>query len=222
MTYTLPLALVDFLPILFSALGMFFVSRMAGRWGRALMQMATAGAVLIITGGLFKAIWKTIMAVTNGTVDVRWMDEGLFVWMAPGFVLMAWAMWGAAQGAQNKSLKLAWPVPLGIIVVMFLASGYLALSRPDAPTWSRVLLGVMVLATVAVSVLLIILSIRLKMPLMAGLFLLNLVGVFILNGLARIDEQTITLQWIEESINTVSWLAFAVAAWKLHRITHAA
>lgn len=219
MTYTLPLALVDFLPILFSAVGMFFVSRMAGRWGRALMQMATVGAVLIIAGGLFKAIWKTCMAATNGAVDIRWMDDGLFVWMAPGFVLLAWAMLGAAQGAQGKSLKLTWPVPMGLIAVMFLASGYLALARPDAPTWSRVLLGAMVLATVAVSLLLIILSFRLKMPLMAGLFFLNLIGVFILNGLARMDEQTIALQWIEESINAVAWLAFAYAAWKIYQKT---
>jgi hypothetical protein len=57
---------------------------------------------------------------------------------------------------------------------------------------------------------------------MAALFIINLVGVFLLNGLARMPEQTIALQWIEESINTVSWLAFAVAAYKIYQHTRAA
>ena len=46
----------------------------------------------------------------------------------------------------------------------------------------------------------------------AGLFLVNLLIVLIMNGLARQPEQPISLQWIEEVINMVSWLAFALGA----------
>jgi antibiotic biosynthesis monooxygenase (ABM) superfamily enzyme len=102
---------------------------------------------------------------------------------------------------------------------MFAASFYLYTSTPTSPAWERVLLSVMVLATVVTGLLLIVFGFRQKMPLAGWLFIINLVGIFLLNGLARMDEQTITLQWIEESINTISWLSFAVAAKKVFAYT---
>ena len=33
-----------------------------------------------------------------------------------------------------------------------------------------------------------------------------------MSGMARLSEQPIPLQWIEEVINTISWLAFAFGA----------
>ncbi len=221
MTYTLPLALTDFLPVAFSAVGMFFVARMVAHLSKTQGQMALIGAGLIVAGGFIKAVWKTIMAATNGTVNIVWMDDGLFVWMAPGFVLMAWAVLSAVQLARGQKPKSVWAVPLGLIAVMFAASIFMAFRRPDSPTWSRVLLGGMVLATVATSVLLIIFAFRQKMSLMAALFILNLVGVFLLNGMARMPDQTIALQWVEEAINAVSWLAFAFAAYKIYQHTRA-
>jgi len=54
------------------------------------------------------------------------------------------------------------------------------------------------------------------MTLAGALFIINLICVFLLSGMARIPEQTITLQWIEESINAISWLCFAIAAKKVY------
>ena len=51
------------------------------------------------------------------------------------------------------------------------------------------------------------------------MFIVNLIGVFVLNGPARMPEQTIALQWIEESINTVSWLCFCIAAYQVYQDT---
>lgn len=221
MTYTLSLALTDFLPVAFSAVGMFFVARMVAHLSRRHGRMALLGATLIVVGGFIKAVWKTIMAATNGTVNIVWMDDGLFVWMAPGFVLMAWAVLSAVQLARGQKPKSVWVVPLVIIASMFATSIFMAFRSPDTPTWSRILLGSMVLATVATSVLLVIFAVRQKMPFLAGLFILNLIGVFALNGMARMPDQTIALQWVEEVINAVSWLAFAFAAYKIYQHTRA-
>ena len=73
----------------------------------------------------------------------------------------------------------------------------------------------MVLATIITSVLLIIFSFREKMTLAGVLFIINLVCVFVLSGMARIEHQTIGLQWIEEAVNAISWLCFAIAAKKV-------
>ena len=217
--YTLSLALVDFLPIVFTAFGMFFVARMVDHLGRRQGQMALTGVVLIITGGTLKAVWKTIIAATQGAVDINWMEESLFVFMAPGFIFLAFAIWYAVRERQGTKISRVWLVPLVIIFLMLAGSAYLGITAPEEPTWKRILLGMLVLANLVSSVLLIVFSFRQKLPLIGVMFLLNFVGVLILNGLARIPDQTISLQWVEEGINTTTWLVFAFAAFRLYEFT---
>lgn len=215
MEYTFSLALIDFLPVFFTAIGLSYIARMVTHISRAHGQVATAGAILTVAGGFFKALWKLLMASSDGTINIRWMDEGLFVWMAPGYVLLLWSVWQTARGVNRKPMLNASLIPLAFIALMFAGSGYLYTANPDSPAWERVLLSVMVLATFSTGILLIVFGFRQKMPLAGWLFIVNLVGIFLLNGLARMENQSIALQWIEESINTVSWLCFALAARKL-------
>jgi hypothetical protein len=48
---------------------------------------------------------------------------------------------------------------------------------------------------------------------LAALFLFNLSVSF---ALARMSDQTVTLQWVKQGINTLSQLAFMFAAMKLN------
>jgi len=79
----------------------------------------------------------------------------------------------------------------------------------------------MVLATIITGIFLIIFGFRQGLPSAGWLFILNLIGIFLLNGLARLDDQTIALQWIEEGINTIAWLAFAIASAQVYGYTRA-
>lgn len=219
MEYTLSLALVDFLPVLFTAIGLIYIVRMVTHINALQGKVALVGMVLTIAGGFFKAIWKLLMASSNGTIDINWMEDGLFVFMAPGYTLLAWSVWQTVRTVQNKNTFHAWLTPVIIVAIMFTGSIYLFTSNPTSPAWERILLSVMVLATIITGILLITFSFRQKLPMAGWLFILNLVGVFLLNGLARLDEQTIILQWIEESINAISWLAFMFAAMKVYEYT---
>lgn len=212
MEFTLSLALVDFLPVAFTAIGLMFVVRMISLMSRAHGQAATIGAVLTIAGGFFRALWKLLMAVSDGAVDINWMENGLFIWMAPGYTLLAWSVWQAVRHVHNKPMLKAWFVPGVLILIMISSAIYLYASDPSSPAWERVLLSVLVLATVVTSILLITLSFKQNLPLAGWLFIVNLIGVFLLNGLARIADQTIAVHWAAESINLVSWLCFAIAA----------
>jgi hypothetical protein len=78
-----------------------------------------------------------------------------------------------------------------------------------------------VFGSTTTSILLIAFAFREKLKLMGVLFIINLICVFILSGLARIPEQTIALQWFEESINTVSWLCFLIAMKNVYEYTRA-
>jgi hypothetical protein len=212
MEYPLSLALFDFVPVLLTAIGFIYLVRLVSSVLPAQGRIAFLGGMLIVTGGFFKALWKLLMALSNSTVDIGWMDDGLFVFLAPGYLLFAWSMWQVARSVQGKRIFGAWLLPSLISFITLGTSYSLFLSQPDSPAWERVLLTVTVIANFISGILLITFAFRQKLSKAGWLFLINLVGVFLLNGLARISEQTIFVQWIDEGINSLSCLGFMIAA----------
>jgi len=215
-TYTLGLALEDFVPVIFSSVGLYFVSRMVGNVNARLGQMATIGWILVTIGGFLKATWKLVMALTQTQTNIVWFDKGMFIWMSVGFTLLAFALWFVSEIRSGKRkpnrIWLGPAVVLGLSLVGILFTGF-----PDTNvnTWRFILLGVMTIGNVVMVVLLIQQARYNNLNKMAWLFLVNIVIVFILSGLARIPDQTIPLQWTEQLLNTFAQGAFAYAAWKL-------
>jgi len=219
MEYTISLALVDFLPVIFTTIGFYFLFKMVSHVDATQGKVFLIGAVLTVMGGLIKATWKLIIASTGN--DFRWMDDGMFVWMAPGYTILVWSIWQTVRAVREKKTFNVWLTPAIIVILTLAGSFYLNTSSPDSPAWKLILLSVMVLASVITSILLIVFAFRQKLTLAGVLFVINLIIIFVMNGLARIPEQTIALQWIEESINSVSWLCFAVASKKVFENTQA-
>ena len=213
--YTIGLALEDFIPVIFSSIGLFFVSRLVGRVDGRLQQMATAGWLLVTTGGFLKASWKLTMALTGGQTDIVWMDKGMFMWMAVGFTLLATALWYFDENADPA--KRIWLIPSIILGLTFAATLFTGFPNFEINTWRFILLGVMTLANVFMVVLLIQLARKKKLNTAALLFLGSIVIVFILSGLARIPDQTIPLQWTEQLLNTAAQGAFAYAVWTVYK-----
>ncbi len=218
--YTVPLALQDFMPVMLSSAGLFFLAEMIVRTNRATGRVALLGAWLIMLGGGLKAAWKLNMALSGN--DVAWMSNALFVLLAPGFTLMACALWAAQARMRGCSLSFNMPaMALGISAVCLAVAAVLAIVAPTGSAWKFVLLGVTTAANFALSALCIVQAFRMGKREVAVLFIMNVVAIIILQGLARIPEQTIPLQWTEQIINTLSSAAFAYAAWKLSRETQA-
>lgn len=216
MQYTLSLALVDFLPVTFTAIGYFFLCRMVTHINQQQGKIASLGAILIVAGGFFKAVWKLFIATTDGTTNIIWMDEGLFVWMATGYTLLAWSVWQTVRQVRRKKTFHAWFLP---VILSVLTLGYAYYLSTTGGSWNLILLIVLVFGSTTTSILLIAFAFRENLKSMGALFIINLICVFILSGLARIPEQTVMLQWIEESINTVSWLCFAIAIKQVYEHT---
>lgn len=215
-TYTLSLALVDFLPVLFAAIGLSFIARMVTHVNPHQGQIAVLGVFLTVAGGLAKAVWKLVMALTQSQVNLTLLDDALFVLMAPGYTLIAWSVWQTARSVRRQKTFHVWIPPTSFIALTFAGSITLYVANPFSPAWERILLSVMVLATTVTGILLIIFAFRQNLPQAGWLCILNLVGVFVLNGMARM-EQTIALQWVEQSINAISWLVFWLAASKMYQ-----
>jgi len=212
--YTLSLALFDFLPVALSAAGLlllvFTLRKHYARLRPALWRLAACGAVLVITGGLLKASWKLLWVTTR--VDYAWMSAGLFWCLAPGFVLLAGATLGMLRRSTTGVGTLL--IPLAVAVT----ACAVALGMPERS--SLVLLLLLVLGNLVMMISLITFSSRQRLHYAAVFLTISVVATFTLSGLARIPEQTASLQWIEEIVNFVGQGLFAAAMYLLWKHTN--
>lgn len=205
---SLPLALQDFMLVIFFAIGLYFVGKMISNESRTCGKLAFFGGLLITLGGFFKVCWKLVVATTQ--TDVAWLNNGLFVWLACGFICLAWAMW---RSRKENNPTTYWLVPTVLIVLTLGVASYFAFVH-ETRVWFFLLLGITTLFNLFVSLQLIFRSFQNKIWLAVGLFIFNLICVF---SLARLGDQTVTLQWIKQGIGTLSQGSFAVASWLLYR-----
>ncbi len=209
---TVPLALQDFMPGIATAIGCWFLAQFVRSVRPEFFAVAIAGSVSVTAGGTSKAVWKLIRAVDGP--DLKWLDASLFPFLALGFSLLAWALIHvdyAETGGTLRPLGL-WKVPIG------LSAGFSALAfvLSAATDWSRAwvipMIGLMTLADLSVIVLGVKAARRRSLPLAAVALVANFLTVLGLTRLASVD-QTRTLQWLEQSINTVGNATFAFAWW---------
>ena len=215
-TYTLGLALEDFLPVIFSSAGFWLIATMLVRIDAQIGRMAQVGWLLVTIGGALKAIWKLIMALTNGATDIVFFDKSLFVWLSIGFILLSYAIsyaWRILYDNNPRTRIWLWPA----IVIALNFGGALATGFPDASisTWRFIYLGMMTIGNVVIAAMLIAQARRQGQMSVAVLFALNIIVVFALSGMARIPDQTIALQWTEQILNTIGQAAFLYAAYML-------
>ncbi|MGW0808661.1 hypothetical protein [Nonomuraea sp. NPDC002799] len=210
MDYPLALALVDFLPVLAMAAGIVllvpYVGRVSGPVTGPLAGRVTlvAGA-LVVLGGLLKAVWKLLVAA--GGPDVWWLAGVQFYLFGPGFALLAWAV---LAGPRAGGPVLGGRAPLWAFAGFAGAGVVAALATGD--TWPLLLV-----TTVGATILAVRLLLLSRHPAGRALFGFNLLGTYAMGLLASRPDQTIALQWAEESLNTLTWAAFAVAVWRLSR-----
>jgi hypothetical protein len=193
--HTLSLALFDFVPNLAFLAGGYFLVRMAIQTrGKTSGQVMAAGTGLVFLGGMLKATWKLLL--TLEIADVQLFSEAQFALQAPGFLLMLVAMVQIIRtdspGATTLGAMAAWKIPF--LVVMTLAD-----------------LGVLGLC--------ITLALRWRKRLAAILFVLAVFLTLGMSGMAGGSEQTLGNQWIEESINSLGQIAFALGSYLL-QLTH--
>ena len=218
MEYTISLALVDFIPVIFSAIGVFLIAQMIARLDHASGRVSYLAAGLITLGGLTKAVWKLVIAATGN--DIAGLDDLLFVFLGPGFTLLSWALWNAQLIMANKTIpRRVWLRPLAVIALFGIGALSAGVIQPAARYWVYILLTLTTFANLAVGILLIRQAKQQNLNLAVGLFIFNLLAVFALSGMARVPEQTIALQWVEELLNALAQGAFAFAAWRLGQET---
>lgn len=209
--YSVAVAAFDFAPVAACAAAMAWLAGAIAARRPALAPVAFAGALLVPFGGLCKASWKLVIAL--GGAPIGWLENLLFVALAPGFTALAFALHHAVRPSNRpvpRARALAWAAPpLAVAAV-------LALSLPGR-AWLFWLIAVTTVANGA----LVVQAVRAGRA--AGLawtapacFAASFAATLALAGLARLPAGEASA-WMQESVNLAAQLALAAGAWQLAR-----
>lgn len=186
-TYSISLALVDFLPNIAFFIGAFFLVKTARMCcGKGVGWMMMAGGLLVFLGGFTKATWKFLVAAQ--IADIVWLSQLQFILSAFGFLAMCVTVIYMVR--RRKTLAKG-----GVLLAM-------------AP-WKIPFLFVMTLSSLGAEGILTYLSFQRGLKLAGAAFAIGVMGLLAMGTLAS-TEQTITMQWIEEIINTIGQSGFMV------------
>jgi hypothetical protein len=203
--YGLALALEDFVPVLLAGAGTVVLGQYAGRVLPAVRIPALLAGALVFLGGLAKATWKLLVA-SEPCRNYPFLENMLFPCLAFGFAGIACALYGVWRHQQAPW----WP-----FLVLPVIGAAAAIAVWD--TWP--LLIVAAIGAVFVGALAIRLSLRDGDKLGAALFVVYIVGTLVLPPLAGRPNQSESLQWGEQSTNTIVQLSFLLGALRLLRRT---
>jgi hypothetical protein len=215
--FTLGLALYDFVPVALTGVAVYFIARLIQAAEVDYAALAFAGAGLVFTAGLLKALWKLNATLTGG--DVLWMANALFPLMAAGFALLAAGMWGAQRRLRDRRAPgWFWLVPLALIGVTYGVAAYQTWGAGVERGWFGPVMNLASLANITLTVLLFGTAWRQGRRGLAFLFLVNLAMVFALIPIAQMESQSIAIHWFEQTLTAVGAGTFALASYRLYRI----
>lgn len=215
--FTPALAIFNFLPVVLTGVALWFLSRYVADQNPDDHRLALLAGGLILTGGLAKATWKLIAATTG--VDLVWLANALFPLMAPGFALLAVALWGAVRHQHGRPIPDGrWQIGLGVVVIAFTAAALRQWVLEVPRGWFMPLLTLASLGNLATSLLLIGVCLGLHRWGTALLFTVNLLMIFALQPIAMMNPKTLALHWTEQSLTALGTTCFALAAYRLWQL----
>lgn len=206
--YPLSLAVEDFVPVLLTGAGAALLIGPLRSHGARTARTAAAGTALVLLGGLSKATWKLLVAMDGP--DVAFMNKALFPCLSAGFLLLAHAVLTLPTDGRDPAAGRR-PPPLWGLAAVWLAAGAAGLLLRS--TAAHLVLAIMAVTVCAVRLILLARSDG-DIPAAAagGLWL---TGMYALGPLAARPDQSVALQWVEQSANTLTQGAFVLLAWRL-------
>ncbi len=170
--------------------------------------------MLVTLAGLSKATWKLGAAVTGE--DVVWLANALFPLMAPGFTLLATAVWSAMRRLHGQPpVANLWPIVLVVIFLVYTVAGVRHWGLGVTRGWFMPIMTLASLTNLWLTALLMIEAGRRGKWGVALLFIVNVGMVFALQAIAQIEPKSIALHWFEQTLTTIGAASFALAAYLL-------
>jgi hypothetical protein len=214
MVIAVALALLDFAPVFFLSLGLFFLAQLVDRLDPRCRRMALAGFFMVMIGALARAIANLDLAISGETIPV--LSASLFVFCGPGFTLMAAALIrGRTIALGSRGARDPWIVPTVISWLVLLGAFYLNASVENDHAWKMALLGLALAGSASTSFAAASLGLRRQLHMAAGLFVFSLAGVSATIALNTLITQNVWIQLTGVLTNLAAQAAFAFGAWRV-------
>ena len=193
--FTVPMALMDFVPVIFFGVTAVLLLRdLYNKMSKTAYVLLAAGSVNVFTAGFFKAAWKLMYAAN--ICDFVALEEMFMPVNSLGLLLV------------------------GLSLVLMLIRKHKSAMYSVAPvafTSSMPFIMMMVLGLGGMCAALSILSVKMKKGLVMILFILSFVCAMAMGYMSSQDSTQSWVNWVEQSINTVSQLCLMLGVIALHR-----
>ncbi len=197
MDFTIPMALVDYIPVIFFFFATALLMRdLYDKMTKASFALFAAGSLNITIAGALKATYKLLYAA--GICNFEALNDMFFPTQSLGFMLA------------------------GIGILMMLLKDPYAKNKarcyaPPVFSGTFLFVGLMVAGLGLIDAILCILSVKLKKPALIVLFALSFVCSLCMGYLSSQDFAEASMNWIAEGVNIVGQGSLLAGAWLLHK-----
>lgn len=198
MDFTVGMSLVDFIPVIFFAVGSVFLQRdLYNKMSKGAFALFAAGTINVVLAGGLKALYKLLYAV--GLCDFRALSTLFFPLQSIGFLLAGIAVIAMLVHEQGNTKVCS------VAAAPVLFSG------------TFVFVGCMVAGLFCIDLGLCIVSKKMKKGGYIAIFIVSFICSLCMGYLASKDFSKAIFNWIAEGINIVGQGTFCLGAWLLHK-----
>lgn len=194
--FSVEMALVDYIPVLFFAVaGVILMRDLYSKMSKGAFALFAAGVIDVTIAGALKATWKLLYAA--GICDFAALNAMFFPVQSIGFLLAGIAMLAMLVHPQTERAALA--------------------VAPPVFTGTFVFVGLMVAGLGIMDTVLCILAAKLKKPWLIVLFVVSFVCSLGMGYLSSKDFAQAAMNWIAEGVNVVGQGLLLLGAVLLHK-----
>ena len=194
--FSIGMALVDFIPVLFFAAASVILLRdLYNKMSKGAFALFSAGVIDVTLAGALKATWKLLYAA--GACNFEALDHMFFPVQSIGFVLAGVGILAMLTHRQTKTSLAAVAPPLFSGTFLFV--------------------GLMVAGLGMMAAVLCVLSVKLKKPALIAVFALSFVCSLCMGYLSSQNFAEASMNWIAEGVNVLGQGSFLAGAILLHK-----
>ena len=179
--FSIPMALVDYIPVLFFGYAAALLQRdLYPHMRKSCFALFAAGTINVFCAGFCKATWKLLYAA--GICDFAALNSMFLPVQSIGFLLIG----------------------LGLVGMFFRKGSTVLLAAPPVFKGTFVFIGMMVAGLGCMCTVLSIIAAKIKRKSAIVLFVLAFIGSMGMGYMSSHDSTSAMVNWIEQGINTVS------------------
>ena len=206
--FSVSMALVDYIPVIFFAIGAIILLRdLYNKMSKGAFALFSAGVIDVTMAGALKATYKLLYAL--GVCDFTKLDAMFFPVQSIGFLLAGLGVIAMLTYRQEEKKLNSFAIPV-MLVAMTAAA-------PEVFTGTFVFVGLMVAGLGLLDAALCVIAKKLDKPALIALYVFSFICCLGMGYLSSKDFAEASMNWIAEGVNVVGQGTFLAGAIALHK-----